>query len=171
MIFPKNKRIELCVGRHHTQVYLDAEHKRLVATNGNMVVSLPVETHGDDVSGPISPAAIKLARKLAKGDQVVIKATSDTLRTIDGATMPRDLSGFPPYEKVLTDYKEGVTISLDAKMLYDLSQALGADRKLAGVTLTFPEGTSARLPIQVALYEPDGGRAVLMPLGAKSDKT
>ena len=60
--------IELAVSKNEcreviTNVQLDKKNNCLIATNGRILAIVPVETDIDDISGPISPKAFKIARK------------------------------------------------------------------------------------------------------------
>ena len=141
---------------HMLHPYLDVEAKALVATDGHRLIKHPVLLDDGDESAFVSVAAIKAARKLGlKSDDIKIKVGSKSLTLIDGSVLPTpesDLS-FPPYEKVIPNYKGRtmVTVGLDAKYLLEICQALGGSTK---------EGTSVCLSFPL----PDTGKDMLDPI-------
>lgn len=145
----RNSKIELAASKdssrqHLAHPYLDVEARVLVATDGVRLVKHPVEVHRADVSGYISSDALKAARKLARrSPEIVIRAGAKTLELLDGTTMPRPTSehSFPPYDRVIPDYsgQTTVTVGLDAKLLFELCQAMGGNANDGtAVMLTFP---------------------------------
>lgn len=155
---------------HLAHCYLDVEKQRLVATDGHMLAMVPV-TDLDmspgpcpkDESGAVHPDVIKQARKMtpkALGDAVVSANGQHVF--VGGASMPRPEKGslsFPPYEQVIPAYRDGnegtVTIGLDAKLLLELTKAIG---KKAVINLTFPlpevtcDETAAEYRARLAAY-------------------
>jgi hypothetical protein len=141
--------------QHLCHCYLDVEKKRLVATDGHMLVSVPVtdldKSPGpcpQDESGFVPTDVIKQARKLTPktfGGDTIVSANGEHV-FIGGATAPRPSQKdchFPPYEQVIPDYREGtpgtVTVALDAKLLLELAKAIGKGGGGAAlVKLTFP---------------------------------
>jgi hypothetical protein len=190
MKIDKNYRPELVVCQDGTslpltQVHLDVEGKRVVATNGSSLVVCPVEQSEADVSGSVPVEALKLARKLCKQERrrsvdgkrweyetppcTVDLADSAHARMRDGSTLPRpDLGKFPPFDRVIPDYPDSdktlVRLTLNAHLLAELATAMDAD----GITLTFPApGPGAELlsPIKVTARDRDNEAfGVLMPM-------
>lgn len=186
MRYPKAARLELAASKddtrpHLNQVYLDVEAVPpvLVATSGHVLALVPVELHPDDVTGPIALDALADARKAAgRGADAVceLRAPEGGTRSVDGVIRPRGGEDFPPYKRVMVDYdgqKDCVSIGLDAKLLWELAQALGCKKDDGVVVLTFPQDTSKIDPIQVRRDSlakgADAVRGILMPcrLGVK----
>jgi hypothetical protein len=134
-----------------TQPYLDmsVEGKPVVvATNGKSMAIIPVEVGPEDVAGWITEDALKAMRK-SKVDE--IKCNGD-LKVTDGPTFPRpNLGQYPNWRMVVPaeDRKVGFRISLNARLLYELTQAIGTDC----VELVFGEDD-----LEVILVKPTGSK-------------
>jgi hypothetical protein len=175
MKISKTAKIELIICKdetrpHLTSAYLDTETSSLVATDGGRLVQVPVELEDGDVSGLITPDALKEARKQA-GNSASSIAANGALRFANGGQMPRpqeDVVGkFPPYKGIIASDAGDTKVALNAAWLWDICQALGGTRKDAHVVLTFPkaaEGEAMLHPITVELTAPGTGKAVLMPV-------
>lgn len=177
MLINKDLKVELIASKdvtlqHLMHAHLDAEKKRLVATDGHRMVIVPVTVEKGDDSGSIPVDAIKQARKLAgkSRDEAQVKANGAIVLE-SGATMPRPKVDFPPYEQVVPSYRPGtggtVTIAFNARYLHELAQALGTEH----VELTFKVvRAGARIvdPIIVgrngSRYEAKDPLGVLMPM-------
>jgi hypothetical protein len=144
MKLAKDKKIELCVCKditrdHLAHPMLDVERKRLVATNGNVLVSIPVELEeGCDISGPVPVDAIKAGRKTVKaGDDFTVLVHQERVEVPAAPGMPRFkrdheiASCFPKAKQVDTVIPNGkghtVVIGIDARLLLDVAQALGSN--------------------------------------------
>jgi DNA polymerase III sliding clamp (beta) subunit (PCNA family) len=150
---------ELCVSKDFTRpqlanCHLAVEDNRIVATNGHIIISLPCEASGDDVTGPISSEALVAARKLAKKakeDSLGIDANGKYVLS-DGSTVPRtEAPDFPPYKQVIPSYEEEetVTFGINAELLATLQKAIGAD--YVKVTVKLPRKREKMLdPILVS---------------------
>ena len=108
-----------------SSVYFDKQHSRLVATDGIILVAIPVESEDEDVSGCISPQAITIARKIhgtlrLHEKEIIIESKQGTFHC--------QRSGeYPSIESVLSQIDSGkdqAVISLDAKRLLRLTKAL-----------------------------------------------
>lgn len=104
--------------------HLDAKSSKLVATNGVSMVVLPVKLEPGDVSGPVPIAAIAHARK-HKALGIKLNESAETA----GLTVERlDRGIFPDYKAILQGLStDTYTVSVNAKQLYDLAQAIGHD--------------------------------------------
>jgi hypothetical protein len=128
--------------------YLDVQRRRVVATDGRMLVAVPVEIESGDVSGFIGPSQLDLAR--GRG--------------------PRGT--FPDWTACVPTFKEGepgtVTIGISARLLSDLAKALGSDsRRQVALTIKVDGNDAAYSPMLVRRAENDAGLdevAVLMPV-------
>ena len=135
-----NFKIEKAVAKNDVRDYLehcflDCEQKKLVATNGHIITALNVELDEDDTTGFIPVEAIIRERKiakLAKREKLQIKANG-TLILSNGDTMTRPTGhkSFPNYQRLLNEKcyrnKQVVSVGLNAKLLYELSQTISAD--------------------------------------------
>jgi len=133
-----NTKIEVVAAKDKTRpvlsnVHLDVEHKRLVATNGHSLAVNPVEVDDQDTSGPISPEAIKLARKSGRkwADRHIL-ANGDLRVPLAGVSLdrPEDEREYPDFDQIVPRVDAENTpasIALDAKLLYELSQAICED--------------------------------------------
>ena len=135
-----NFKIEKAVAKNDVRdylqhCYLDCEQKKLVATNGHIITALKVELDEDDTTGFIPVEAIIRERKIAKAakrEKLQIKANG-TLILSNGDTMARPTGhkSFPNYQRVFNEKcyrnKQVVSVALNAKLLYELSQTIGSD--------------------------------------------
>lgn len=147
--------------------YLDVDAERsahVIATNGAAMAKIPVSIDPLDVAGYVPVGALKEARKLAKKDNESALALNGTAQTTNGATFPRESAEtFPNWRQVWPKLEGKIQVSFDARLLYELAQAMGTE----GVILTFdagapisvrPSATSACTPASL------GARGVIMPI-------
>ena len=140
-----------------------------IATNGRMLAIVPVDTTPEDnLDGEklIAPKALTEARKQAK------RANESTIGLNGAAKMPNgevypirtDLT-FPNWRAVMPEARkygptpEYMTVRIDAKALFELSQAIGAVSNQ--VTLQIPTNDPAS-PVIIE-EKTTGGKGVLMP--------
>ncbi|MFH1997369.1 MAG: hypothetical protein ABII94_01600 [Patescibacteria group bacterium] len=100
-----------------------------VATNGHVLAIVPVEIEEGDTGGILSKDSFVAARKLAKKNNDLQIKLNGTEELIDGTQRPRLDLKYPDYKLAIQDYsgEETRKICLNAKYLYELSQALGTD--------------------------------------------
>ena len=173
MRIDKQSKVELVASTdesrdHLLHPYLDVEAKVLVATDGRRLVKHPVLLDDGDESAFVSVDAMKAARKLAPKDgDLDISVGVDTLRLINGTTLPTPKSDypFPPYERVIPNYstRTTVTVRLDAKMLLSLCHAMGDGKDGTTVKLTFPQVEGDMLDPIVVEYAGSEAVGILMP--------
>lgn len=105
---------------------------RLMATDGRIAVSIPVEVEEGDTDGIISKDALTLAQKTKSN----IGANGSL--QIGGTQMPRpegDAESFPNLEEVISDFcpmrvdEKPIEVTLDAILLKTLLDAMGAFKK------------------------------------------
>lgn len=155
--------------------FLDITNNRgtLIATNGRILAQIPVEVDDADVAGYVSEAVLKSARKQAGKLDTALVSANGVARLADGSTMPRHgganaADRFPNWRQVVPQNPAAIMIlQLDAKLLWQLAQAMGTE----GVRLVI-EG--ARKPVTVepcgagrhGEFKPvcDGARGVIMPI-------
>jgi hypothetical protein len=141
---PKKCKIESAASKDKTrhsiiEPYLEIRESgsRMIATDGRILVVVPVETTPDDVSGYVSADALKASRKGKQVESVI--RCNGALETWDGASYPRpDLGTYPNVDQVMpkneaTHGKRKIRFSVDAALLSRLADAMGTD----GVTLEF----------------------------------
>ena len=173
MKIKKECKIELIASRDETRHVLCNPYlqgSKLIATDGQRLVAIPVELEEGDSDGPIDCSAFKLSRKTSSGEKFSKISANGCLKveTKDGEiTMPRkNLEGysFPQWQKVLPNPdRGGIKIGLNAKFLYEIAQALGGDR----VVIEILDATS---PIVVKGSNEnyiEGSIGVLMPVRIK----
>jgi hypothetical protein len=140
---------------------LFTEHSAVVATDGSMLVVVPVEVEPGDISGPLQARAFEEARDLdSVAESVSVKAGNGRVTVDDDASfrraqLPAECK-FPDWKAVLPTFKRGdagtVSVALDSKKLDAIHEALRCGGNY-GVVLTFKvDGTEAALePILVKL--------------------
>lgn len=174
MKLPKNCLVEKVASQDLTRPtigapYLDIDDQRtahVISTNGAALVSIPVAIDVEDCSGYLPASALKEARKLEKKSELVNISCNGSAKVINGATYPRGEGQFPNWRQIMPKEDGKTVLALNARLLYELAQALGTE----GVVLTF----DADKPIAVrAAATRDvkpaslGARGVLMPIHLK----
>lgn len=151
-----------------TDPYLDAAAERILATNGHMAVSVPVDRDASDRNQYLSRNLLKVARRFSQ-DGAPVTIEGDQVEP-DGPTWPCEQDRkFPDISAVLASAPhrgvEGTfTVGLNAKNLRDLAVALGSD---GAVRLTF-DLANPESPIRVERYAGSGDElGVLMPMKAE----
>jgi DNA polymerase III sliding clamp (beta) subunit (PCNA family) len=172
MKLPKNCLVEKVASQDSTRPaigapYLDIDEKRtahIISTNGAALVKIPVEIEGEDCAGYLPAVALKEARKLARKADPINLSCNGSAKLLNGATYPRESrETFPNWRQVWPKEEGKITLALDARLLYELAQALGTE----GVVLTFNPGE----PISVRATATNGvkpasveARGVIMPI-------
>lgn len=172
MKMDKRYRPELIASKDETrsmllEPWLDVVNKVVVASNGHMLVAVPVETGEGDTTGVMPSEALKAGRKAAKGLAEVEIAANGAATTTSGASFVRKDMNFVPWQAVVPSYRKGdkdtITIFFDANYLKQLVDALGCDGL---VSLTFPKSNDDD-PIVIRSESKsarEGEIAVLMPI-------
>lgn len=112
-------------------VYLDTKAKRLVATDGRMLASVPVIPEKDDTTGLIACETVKAACQGAVNGEAALSRTDQrtVVKTAWGilhATPPDGI--FPPYGEYVSQRSDiKVSVTLDVNLLKRLSVALGSN--------------------------------------------
>jgi hypothetical protein len=181
-ILPKY-RPELCVFRFDDRPqledpYLDAEERKVVATNGHALVAVPVEVAEGEQSGFLSRVLLRIARRWFKRERdpsgsKPVEIVGD--RVPNGPSYPtiQDRgAAFPNWKEVFPKRAKGeagtVTVGLDAFYLKDIALALGGEDRPGGcqvqVTIDITGGAGWE-PFLVRLNEGDEAAVgVLMPV-------
>jgi len=172
MKIPKDCLLEKICSRDATRPalvapYLDIDAERLayvIATNGAAMAKIPAEIDPLDAAGYVPVSALKEARKLAKKDNEATLALNGTAQTSNGATFPRESNErFPNWRQVWPKAEGKIQLSFDARLLYELAQAMGTE----GVILTFNAGEPIAVrPTSTKGCTPAslGARGVIMPI-------
>jgi hypothetical protein len=153
MKMDKSYKPELCASDDSTRTqlcepWLDVEKKRLCATNGHMLISVPIETDDVDATGPLPSDALKAARKACgRSASEISLSANGTVQIPGGASFPRDKTvQFPPIDQVIPSYKKGdkgtVTFGVNAHYLATLAKALGSDTGVIQITIKIENGTT-----------------------------
>lgn len=174
MLYDKRYRPEVCASSDEARevlanVHFDAQKRCMVATDGHVLVKVPVDCVDDhDTTGPIPVAALKAANKHGgKREPLATMHANGSVMLASGVTMPRpeDIV-FPDWERVIpTDFgQQSVTFTINADLLARIQKALGSN----GVTLTVRVDGDGMAPILVkpndAISKADGALGVLMPM-------
>ena len=127
-------------------VELDVDGMRMLATDGHRGIIVPCEPEPGDVTGIIVSEALKGARKAAKtklaktmglqpsikanGSLVIDASPEGTVPNMTFARPDRDGQPFPPLDKVMPKFSQGMldthTFAVNARYLYELAVALGS---------------------------------------------
>lgn len=153
-----------------TETYLDTENGSgsLIATNGKALAVIPVELEEGDVAGYVVTEGIKQARKADKRAEFPSMKLNGNLKLSNGVEMPRSTlptgTEFPKWRQVIPkDEGYAVEFAFDAKLLYELAQAMGSD----GVVIRYKADREPLLvrPTALAGCTPCiGAKGVLMPV-------
>lgn len=146
-------------------VYLDAENKKLVATNGVAMVVIPCSVDNGEKSGLIPSVAFQWARK-CEGVMRLIGKVASALGMF--ATRPKGL--FVDWKSADPGYREGsngtATISFNPEELLRLCRAMGISSfKGKGIALTFRPGSYDAILVTETTSDISPGEAIgfLMP--------
>lgn len=176
MKFDTTLKIEKIASKDETRyalngVYHDKEAKKLVATNGHILVAIPVTENEHDDAGLMPLDAVKYARDAAKKN----KASEAPNATIVDGKISIPMSGaavpavenvqFPEWQRVLPSFNPAdrnvVTITLNAKYLAALADALGS--RDDSLQLTFALD-NAYGPVMVRAGTDNGNVGAIMPI-------
>ena len=139
-------------------VFFDKEKGKLIATDGKRMAIVTAEAEEGDTSGFVSPEALKEYRRQAKKSAVSLLVNGKQIVgpfSLDRPTQEQ-VGNFPNWQAVLPTKNDKVTlkIGLNAKLLWELAQALGSE---GVVTLELRDDKSA---VSVSTANGDG---LLMP--------
>lgn len=177
MQIEKKFQIELAVSNEEsrkviTNVNLQTVNgkKSAVATNGRMLAVVPTE-YDESEAGYVTPECLKLARKVAGRLPMATVNCNGDLKLTDGRSFPRpkvdgenSIGTYPNIEQVIPapDRPVAFEIALDAKLLYTLAKAIGAENdRSTGVIVKLKFAPNVDSPIVVSTS--GGGFGVLMP--------
>lgn len=126
------------VGREAiSEPYFDADKKAIVATNGTVLVILPVEDSENDISGHLPIDAITMAQKQ---DRTLIANGIETVEVVGEKIkfFRPDVGPFPQIEGVTRpadNAKKAVSFNIDLGLLKAVMEAFGSGE----VTVEVPE--------------------------------
>jgi hypothetical protein len=178
--------IEECVSRDETRPHLVSAHldkakARLVATDGHMLVAIPVKVEAGDVDGPVPKEALREARSHANRTRYSRKKGDDGLPRIRVGKRLLDTGGaiyrrpppctFPPWELVIPTVEPGepgtVTIGFNPHLFVAVAKAIGEGTRRPFVQVTFKlpnAGQEALEPFVIRAGNGSGEAiAVVMP--------
>ena len=186
MKFDKKHKISEVAAREATRYAInsvlferDDDGARLVATNGRCLAVVPVEDAEDDVPGPISQAALREScKKRMKSSPDAVLAVDESVVKVIGAgstsehQRPLGDSGarFPDYRAVIPKAKNPVKVTLSARHLRELIDALGVMHDdVEGIVLTFDLTFDGKidsgLPVRVdPVSDSNEAYGVIMPI-------
>ena len=118
---------------------LDVKGKRLVATDGHRIVSLPVEISETDVSGSVPPDAIRAAHKAKKADTGESIECGERRLVVHGirqiTEFARESQAFPNTAAAIPrPSSKAFRIGLNPKYLLEVAEAMNSG---TGVELVF----------------------------------
>ncbi len=141
-------------------VYFDKDKCKLIATDGRRMAIIPCDPENGDVSGLVSPAALKEYRKQSK--KALVSLELNGTQKVGAYSLERPTQeqngNFPNWEMVLPKASDKVTfeIGLNAELLVELAKAIGSSDGV--VKLKFIDSLKV---IQVSTSK---GEGLLMPV-------
>lgn len=157
---------------HFSEPYLDKENNRMLASNGFIIASVPVEVEEGDDDGHIPVDALIAARKKAtkqKSETIVVDA-SDAALKIHYEPDSRLAMGKPKnMDNVMRNRgPERHTITLDANYLLNLAKAINYRGGGTAVTLHLPQDPRSAVLVTPLNFEENKARndayGILMPI-------
>ena len=136
MKLEKKYQIERAVSKDKARItllniHITEDRKRLVATNGQIMVVVPVELNkaDDRGNGVIEPSVLVDARKKSKCNDLLEIDLNETFKHIDNVNVPRshEPEYFPNFEQVIPKHpiiKSRITFN--PKHLMSIVRAIGA---------------------------------------------
>lgn len=172
MIFPKQCKLHLVAakedGRYAMASVFHSKGK-LVATDGRRLAVVNVEEYGGDSENALIPAhLVKLATTKATTDMAQISANGNARALTKDGEVTTDLvqGEFPNWADAMPEVPETrrTVVAFNAKYLYELAQAIGAEDSVVGLELDLEDLDTKgcyKNPIQIRTKH---GTAVLMPV-------
>jgi DNA polymerase III sliding clamp (beta) subunit (PCNA family) len=176
MKIPKQCKIEKAASKDFARevlnyVLIDTQdgESNAIATNGKMLAIVPVTICEGDHFGKgklIALKALTEARKQAKQAKESTIGLNGAATMPDGATYPvpeyLQADKYPNWRQIVPDNHsvEYMTVRFDAKLLFELSQAIGAVNN--HVTLKIPVNAPPMQPLVIE-EKTTGAKGILMP--------
>jgi hypothetical protein len=142
--------------------FVDVEAQKIIATDGHLLIALPIEVESGEPSRHVGRLELDRARGVPPPPPPEPDA-------------PEPGTPFPSWREVLPAFKHGdegtIAVALDAEKLLRLARALGADR--TQVVLTFKPGPNRHATLNAIrvskLFADFGELACLMPCRISED--
>jgi DNA polymerase III sliding clamp (beta) subunit (PCNA family) len=131
-----------------------------VASNGHIMAFVPVESDSEDTTGLLNAENLKLARKNSVSNGNVFMRVNGSFELMDKTKLPKENIAFPDYLSVIPENNREYTIALNAKLLYQLSQAMGCEK----VVLEFISPNKA-----IKVYDLDNKESFGLLMPVRSD--
>lgn len=189
MQYPKACKPHVCAAKDEGRYVLNAvrfekkcsvvdDGPALVATDGKVLVVVPVTSADYDIEGPLPTDLLKQAKARRGRDEIVVEARNGKASAVtskgDTLRMDRPVTGdFPRYDKVIPKHTSGwLRVALNPKLLLRLAQGLGSE-EVVHMRIQIPEGKGGQLlpekgvsaPILVSpAQEGPDSIGVLMPM-------
>ena len=182
MKIDKKYKLEKIVSKDKTRehignVCIDKKHDaqaRAIATNGRMLASVPVDIEDCD---DFHDEKVLPAKVFSEARKVGGKRVEQSTIQMNGASLigsgetfpyPEDTRPHPNWRQIMPDWKdtEYGEITLDAKMLFELAQAVGCDQNRATIRVRLQGGGSGKTidPLHPVEIRNGMARGVLMPV-------
>jgi len=164
-------KIEKCVSTDPSRtnlqnIYISRRHA--LATNGRILAIVPVQVQEDDETGPLTPDALKHARKVSsKGLDSVQIVLNGAQVLPDGTIMNRPDGEKPPHTfRILRDAQSNrkYRIGINADYLKDLADALGSEE--LSLEIGDPNSTILVRPV----HSESGTVGLIMPVRLTNKK-
>ena len=146
-----------------SNIYLDKENQKIVATNGNALVAL---VPSEDIKESKLLSIPKLAGKVLELDQ-----DSLTLTTDKGLSTTAELKDgtFPDWKQVISDKEPAVSIGIGLELLQNVVNTLldarckeGKSRSKVSDTIFRIDIVDANTPVKISVG-PNGSFGIIMP--------
>jgi DNA polymerase III sliding clamp (beta) subunit (PCNA family) len=169
MQIDKKYKLEKCVSEDPSRanlqnVFISGRHA--YATNGHILAVVPVTSEKGDTPGWLTPDALKLARKEAKGSDTITISLNGQLILPGGMSLPRPNGEEKPprffrvLRQALSNRK--IRIGLNASYLKELSEAIGSEEVV--LEIDRPDSSILVRPIRNS----EGVLGILMPVRLNS---
>jgi hypothetical protein len=169
MQIDKKYKLEKCVSDDPSRSNLQnvfVSRRHAFSTNGHVLAIVPVKSEKGDTPGWLTPEAMKLGRKEAKGSDTITISLNGQLILPGGMSLPRPNGEEKPprffrvIRRALSNRK--IRVGLNVGYLKDLADALGTDE----ITLEIDKPDSSILVRPV--HSGDGALGVFMPIRLNS---
>lgn len=174
MIRIPDSKIEKAVAKEGVRTYLNAPYftgEGIVATNGHILAYVPVIHDDGEFAGHIPLDAFKHARKAKLHDIELNNGNGNC--AVAGVQFPRvDLGKYPDWQQIakapleVANASGATSITFDARLLWDLAQAISTNPRQPIVRLTFdaskPDYQKAAIHV-LASRGDDGAYGLIMP--------
>lgn len=172
MIFPKQCKLHLVAAKEdgrYAMASVSHQRGKLVASDGRRLAVVNVTEDEEDTEDALIPAhLVKLAVMKAPTDVACVQANGNARALTKDGEVTTDLvqGEFPNWENVMPEVPltRRTVVAFNAKYLYELAQAIGAEDSVVGLELDLEDLDTKgcyKNPIQIRTKH---GTAVLMPV-------